>query len=534
MVMYRVIASLLLLLLLAAVSGCDERASAWDRALDIDGPMVADAHLAWLDRTTARLVLVDTADRASARSINLTPRPRGMAVAGRRVLVSAGTGSDPVLEIVDIDGADGEAVSSLDLEGEPFDLVWVAPEGGHAVLTHSMAHSTDGSAAAGLAARNLNRIGIVDLSGSTPAVRGLLLQTESIAPKEVVFSPDGRLAAVVLDSAIAIVELESPDRHVRVPLRLPGGQRLSPREVVFSPETEYLYVRASGTADLLVLEILEGSAISATVNFLFVPEATSLEAMSVLQCEGMEKHVAALFKRANDSVVALLHATGDDSLGSRVVLSRRASRLTDLGSGILLVHGVSSGSRFGRWVAGWEPATGRVAEREVQGDYVSEPLVAGGQAFFRHESVTVPDLGTMPAVTAVGVDPSGAWLQVKPSSVMLLGAPTADDVDGDGTYLVAVSIERLDSGAAHDLRHQRATGRTGALVAITEGTLAMDGLVLDDEIEALGVAGDHVFAIHDGVLGDVTLIPRDDLVREAAVRYDGLLLAGLLDVRESR
>jgi hypothetical protein len=515
--------------LLLVASACDPRDPVWTEPLRVEGPVVAGSHLVWIDRTTERLVLVDTDAEVEARRIALSPRPRGMAVAGDRVLVAAGRGSDPRLDVVPVAG--GETVH-LDLEGEAYDRVFVAPGARHAVLTHAMHVQTLG----GPAARNLNRIAVVDLAASPPRLDAVLLRTESLAPQQVVFSADGTRAAVILEAAIAIVDLFAPERFVRIPLRLTDGQRLRPQEAIFSPLADYLYVRAAGTPDLLVLELGEREeGLTAAVNFLFVPGALALEAIAVPEGPGFEGHVAALFRRSGDAVAALLHASGDSSLGRQVEVSQPASGLLDLGEGRFLVHGVrGSGGEFTRWIAGWEPSTGRLEEREVQGPYVERPRVAGGHAFFNHRSVTVPDLGTMPAITGVQVDPSGAWLRVRPSGILLLGPATASVADnGGGTYFVAVDVPRKESGAAPDHR-DRETGTTGAIVAVGGPDLAIDGLVLDDSIAALGIVGDHLFAVHDRIVGDVTLIPRNDLSREAARRYDGLLLAGLLQTRESR
>ncbi len=518
----------LVVFLLASLTGCEERAEMWQQAVSLEGPEVAGEHLVWLDRTAAGLIVLDAAAEAPARRLSLAPRPRDMAILGNKVLVTGGSGNEPRVEVFDV-GEEWDEPLSLDPGGEAFDRIWAPSKGGHAVLTYSM----DADGHAGLAARNLNRVAVLDLEKAPPVIETVLLKTDSLAPREVVFSPDGGLAAIMLEASIVLLDLREPSRIVRVPLRLPGGQRLLPMQALFSPGADYLYVRAGGTADLLVIEILDGETLSASVNFLYSPGAESLSYIKVPQGEGFEHYVAAVFQRAADSVAALLHASGDATVSRQVTVSQRATRLLDMGDGSMIIHGVPAGAGFSRWVAGWEPLSSRVDERELQGTYFHEPVVTGGHAFFRHQQGAVAGAPSTAALTGVAVDTGGTWLRVRPSAMLLLGNSTAAAGGGAETYFVSVDVDRKDSGAAPTLTGQM-TGKTGAIVAVSGSDLDMIGITLDDPVAQMGIIGDYLYAVHDRLLGDVTLVPMNDLSREAARRHDGLLLTGVLDLGEEQ
>jgi hypothetical protein len=127
-----------------------------------------------------------------------------------------------------------------------------------------------------------------------------------------------------------------------------------------------------------------------------------------------------------------------------------------------------------------------------------------------------------------------ARLKVRLAAVGLASAATSSAIAGAAGIVVAgVVVPRDGSGAAPDEGDgDDVSGDTGSMVAVGPagaGELPIAGVVLDDRIAALGVAGANVWALHDTRSGDVTVLPLADLRRAAARRFDGLFLTGALE-----
>ena len=514
--MNRYCLGLLAVVVAPSLFGCPERARRYDRLLDVEGPIVVGERLAYLNKS-AQTVIVLTPGDDQPRAIEIGAFPRTLVATGDRLLALAGTGQDPVLEVVD---ATNGAVESIVLAGA-YDRIFVTGSGAHAVLSFDPTASV---VPGGAAARNNNEISIVDL-GASSAIR-LSLDTESLSPSGVTFHPARPLAAISLDSAIAIVDLAAPDRRVRVPLKLSNGDALSPIEAIFSPSGDHLFVRALGSDDVLAIAIEDdATALRASINFLFHPGVQGLRDIAVPA--GMGDRVAAIYAAEGLSSAVLFEPDGLVSSNEATDLDFEARSIADLGDGRLVLFGAAE-----RRVAVWEPLEGRVDQDRFAGEFTGSPRIGGGSAFFQHSSIVVAGGGATPALTGLRAEERDSRVRVRLSPIVLGGPATAAQIDPSGEWLVVgVTVPRQDSGAAPlDDDEDDFSGSTGSLVVVQTETLELFGLPLDHEILDVGVVGEHIFATHPNPLGEVTFVPLSDLRREAAVRHDGFLLGGSLDL----
>lgn len=504
------------------LTGCPGRVELFGEDYEVFGPLTASGRLVWSLGPAKSLVALDPASEAPAARVALPFAPRTVDVAGARVLALGVGASGPVLALIDPAGGVPTQVALPDL----FDRVLASPDGAYAVLLYD---PRSAPAPGSPAARNANEIAVVDLAAGT-ATR-IALDTESIAPRGVVFSPAGARAAVILDAGVVVLELAEPARRLTVPLVLDGGERLTPEEALFSPDGGHLFIRAVGTADVISVKLeVSGGVLGGSLNFLFAPGAAAVADIAAPEVEGLAGQVAALFTTpAGGSLAALLDPDGDQGASRVVELDVTLRALEDLGGGLFLLHG--AGGPGGRAVVGWEPLMDRVDVDQLAGQALAPPTVGGNVAFFRHET---GDAGTQ-ALSAASVVREATRLKVKLRPLVLSGVLRSAVADpAGGRVVLGVDVDRAGSGAApdYDDADDDPQGTTGSLVVLEAETLAIDGLVLDDPVRGLGVVGDHYYAVHPDEFGDVTFVPRATLTREAARRRDGFLLSGLLDAAE--
>ncbi len=518
---------LLALAALVALASCRTRAPLWSQSLDIAGPLAVNGELAFLNRTTAIVTLLDPSGSKAPVSVNVTHWPRAFAVAGTNVVVAGGTGAAPELDIVSVPSGD---LRSLALPGA-YDRAAVSPDGNLVVLDYDPSKPP---APGGPAARNNDQLSVVDLAAGK--VSTFALRTEALAPEQIVFSPDGQVAAVVLDGAIALVEPDNTDQRVVVPLKLPDGTVLQPVQAAFAPDGAYLYVRARGDDDVLSLEVdKSASGLTSAINFLYFPGGAGLQDILVPQGAGFTRYVAALYT-TNTVTLALLDATGDTSKTHSTQLSQPATTLGDLGNGQLLAYAdpaLAPGAPT-RYLAGWEPLLDRLDQDVLSGQVAKSPLVGPGIAFFPHDVVNTSS-GSTAALTAVRLEDDGSRLRLRLAPIVLGGGASALAMDAaNGMLLVAVDVPRKDSGAAPDPNDdQNFDGDTGSLVAVNADSLSLGGATLDDTSTAVGFAGAYVWAQHSSPFGDITFVPLAHLDRAHARRVTGFLASHLTDTKEA-
>lgn len=504
-------------MLAAALSAaaCGGRSTEWTQELTVHGPVVAADRLVYLHANAAVLTALDPSSSKPPLHLDVLSRGRALAATPDGVVLVGGSGAEPGLDHVKLPS--GER-TRFGLPGA-YDNVAVSADGRHLVLSYDPNRLP---APGGPAARNNNEITVLDLKSQ--AQKTLALRTESLAPQSVVFSPDGVVVAVVLDAAVAFVDLADPSTHVHVPLKLPGGQVLGPKKAVFSQDGAFLFVHASNSDDVLALEVLRSPGeIGSAINFLFFPGASGLQDILVPDGPGFERSVVALYSSGNGTHMALLDAEGDSSKTKAAQLTRRLNSLANLGDGeVLGWNNPQRGSaEASRAIAGWLPLLGRMDEDLLQGSIQSEPRFSPGGAFFPHGTV-----GERAALTGVTLDDDGARLRVRLAPIILGGVPTATALDSDGgTLFVSVAVAREDSGAILD----GTSGKVGSIVALQADSLGIGGLALDSPVTRLGVVGAHLYALHQASFGDVTFAPLSKLERDSARRVTGFLAGGLAD-----
>lgn len=503
-----------------ALTACGSRGDDWTGSLRVDGPYEAAGRLVWFSRHTSLVTVLDPKGETDPAHVGVVDRPRAFGVTPTSVLVVGGRGDAPALDIVALESLDTRRV---ELAGA-YDRVAVSPDGAHAVLFYDPAVPP---APGGPAARNNNEISVVSVSQAS--AKAVALRTESIAPQQVVFSRDGKLAAVVLDGAVAVVELARPEVHVHVPLKMPGGAALTPKEALFSPDGAFVYVRAAGTDDVLALELTHSPGeLGATINFLFFPGARGLLDILVPDAPGFERYVAALYASGTALQVALLDATGDASRALSTPLTALVTAMEDLGGGRILMWSPASQA-----IAAWAPFDERLDEDRLSGTIQGTPRFGDGVAYFPHASVQSAS-GTSSAMTAVALEDDGARLRLRLNPLVLGGKTTATAIDPEsGTFVAAVQVPRKDSGASPELGQKKpGYTTTGALVTVDPGTLRLGGVALDEGVASLGIVDGAVYALHASTLGDVTFLPLASPERDKARRVAGFLAGGLLDLGE--
>ncbi len=517
-----------------ALTGCGDRDDRFTEDLDVIGPVEAAGHLVWLNKTTRTLLAVDPAKGGVPIAAPVGPLPRTVAPASGGAWVLGGRGDAPQLDLVSLPDGD---VTSIDLPGS-YDRIAVSPSRRHAVLFYDPALPP---APGSPAARNQNEVSVVDFDAKKASLEAL--QTESLAPRGVVFAPTGTLAAVVLDAAIVVLDLSDPARKVRIPLKLPGGDDLTPEEAIFSADAKYLFVRTSEAEDVLSIELgVQGDDLTAFVNFLFVAGAGGLSDIAVPAGDAFNGTVVALWRNGGSggALGAALDATGDESRTHLARLTFPARSVEDLGGGRLLLFPAPGGfASGGDKVAGWEPLTDLLEEDKLQGTFDLAPRVAAGIAFFSHSAVEIPGRGTTAALTGVSLSVSQARLRVNLTPIVVSGETSAAAIDpATGRLYLGVTVLREESGAApaYDDEDDQPGGETGSIVEISAAVdesgganVVIRGVPLDERITSLGVALGHVWAMHEDPMGDVTIVPVDALGREGARRWDGLFTAGVLD-----
>lgn len=476
------------LLLAGLLAACGDRADFWDELPRVDGPLVAADRIAFVNRTAATLALVEPGSDEPVTGVPVQRGVRAVAAWSQGLLLSTGPVQAPVLEIRRL-ADEGRRVLELD---EAWDRVEVDPDADLAVLLY------DGqpASAGGTAVRNPNRVALVDLAAGT--VRALTLQTESLAARQVVFGPDQ--VAILFDNAVALVDRAAPTRHLTVPLKLRDGTSLRPQQATFSPGGGFLFVRTTGTDDVVALEVLDaGERLDVAINFLFAQQMAGLRDVAV--AEEFGEAVLALYGNG----AALLDAAGDVTATRSVSLELSLGRLVPLGDGLVFVHAEPGTGDSSRGVAAWAPLEGRVTTDRLELPLRIAPVVAGGTIFLPQNQ----------AVTAARLQRDPARLRLDLQVLQLGGFPVSAIADEERAWIGLAFQE--DEG--------------GSLVAIDAGSLTGGGLSLDARPVALGLVGDSVFAVHpeEVHLGDLTLVPRDDVRADAATRYAGIAAAGLLD-----
>lgn len=493
-----------------AALGCGRRGGPFAQPLVTLGPEPTDYGAVYANVTTSRLILVRH-DRAPAIA-PLAPLARDLAPlpSRRAVAVLGGEARSPAVEIVPLDRlAQGDLASGdiarVPLTG-PFDGLWVDEADRYAVATYAAA-----GAGVGRVARNLNEVAVIDFD--VPAASRMLLETESLAPREIVFArrtafdadPQKHLAAVLLDRGVALLDLARPEqRPLRVTIRPRGStDDTTVRQAVFSRDASFLFVRAQGSPDVIAIEVGRNAAGDLTASLNFVAGGQGLVDLAVPDRPELAEMVFALFSQSRE--LWLLHARGLEDRAKRLALPDALTRLDRVSAARVMATAPGAS----RAVVVWDPLADRSAVAQFDLAF-RESFVAVDRAAFAHSPARGPASLSVLSVTEQGTTSLRA--RIHPIALAApLAAGYCDPVAGRLLFAAANSLVTLD------------------LASLALAEVALDGP--SERVAAmpgLGLAA----AIHKSPLGDATLVPSDGFDRASAVRVRDFLLAGELDATE--
>lgn len=490
----------LTVLSLLVLASCGRRGTLYDAAL-APLPLVATSRVVVQVVPQTRRAVVLNPEDASATPLVTTPGARAVErVPGAEVLaVIAGTARAPVLDLVDLEA---RTVRSLELPGA-FDQLTFSADGRFGVLTY------DAERSVGLAARNLNEVGLLNVTSQT--VTRVQLDTEGLAPRFVQFAPvvgGRRLVAIALERGITVFDALHPEvAPRRIGLRPAGSSADAPVvELLFSRDTRWLFARALGLDDVIVLELGSevGAPLSASINF--VAGGTGLSALALAPPAAGDAVLAAF---ATSGEAVLLDARGIQDRVKRLRLPASLPNLVALTEARVVLWSAASST-----VVVWDVLDGRSGTVMLTG--VPERAVVNGA--LERVAFTLGGVASLPsAVNVVSITEEPNRLRVRAQAIQLARRPSAVRASADGALLF------LGVPASASTRP--------VVVTLSLATLAVSELALDAEVGALfHVPGPgRLVAVHASPTGDVSVLPVGATERLEVRRLSDFALAGDLD-----
>lgn len=485
-----------LVLVLLTVVACGRRGTLYD-ALLTPLPLVAtDTAVVQVVPQTNRAVIV-TPGTQTPTAVLLSAGARAAVRVPNSELVAILTGTPraPRVELLDVEA---KTTKVLDAEGV-FDRLSFSPDGRYGVLL------SNADRAVGLVARNLNELGLLDVQ--TQTVARLQVDTESLAPRFVHFAPaqaNRRLVAVALERGVAIFDARRPDvAPRRVALRPPGSSVDTPvAELLFSRDARWLFVRAIGVDDVIVIELGPevGAPVAASINF--VAGGAGLSDLE-LAPEAAGDAVLATF--VNSTELVLLDARGIQDNVRRLQLG---VALTDVA--LISPTRAVAWASTSRTVVVWDVLDGRsgvVALTSTPAQVFVTPSA---------ERAVVIGGGAGPAaVSTLTFTEEPNRLRLKAQTIQLAKPPSATELSRDGASLF-LAVAPL-------------TGTSSAIVTLDLASQGLAEVQLDAPVVTLfhlGRSG-HVAAEHDDApYGDLSMMLAGATERLSVTRAVDFALTG--------
>jgi len=491
----------LALMVVVLLAGCGRRGSLYDAAL-APLPLVATAStVVQVVPQTRRAVIVKPQEAVPA-AVRISAGARAAVRVPQRevVAVLGGTARAPLLDLVDVEA---RSAVSLELPGA-FDRLSFSADGRFGLLT------ADAEVSVGLAARNLNEVGLVNVAAQT--VTRLQLDTEGLSPRFVEFAPvvgGRRLVAVALERGVAVFDALHPEvAPRRIALRPAGSSVDAPVvELLFSRDTHWLFVRALGLDDVIVIELGAevGAPLSASINF--VAGGVGLADLERAP-EATPDAVLATFTASRE--VVLLDARGIQDRVKRLPLPAALTLIAPLSPNRVLLWSLAD-----RTVVVWDAVDGRSGVAALTG-VPTRGFVLPGQ---ERAVLTMATPGVRAgALNAVTVTDEPNRLRVRAQAVQLARPATAVALSGDGAAMF-LAVPSLEAGPA-------------AVVTLELATLALSEVVLDAQVSQLFFlpsAGQVVAEHGPAPLGDVSVLPAGTSDRLAVSRFTDFAFTGDLD-----
>lgn len=237
---------------------CDnEQSERWDEPLDISNALHVGDKVAYINRTTEKLFVLDPVRKGEDVRLDIQQVPSGP-MPGAHTVSADGSKIFIVNESTEslriVDAADPSNVKTVPLQAA-YDRIAVDPEGEFVVLSFS------GSGDDKIVARNLNEVGVIDLRSDTPSAVFVTLSSRAnkfiFAPKFTLDGEEQRMLAVLADNEVTVFDLladNDDDRLREVPLTTSEADRVRvPTQALFDTTHEHkvdLYVLARGMEDI--------------------------------------------------------------------------------------------------------------------------------------------------------------------------------------------------------------------------------------------------------------------------------------------
>ncbi len=514
------------LLLFAVLTGCEDRPRIWERTRTVLGPIPLKAQIAYIDSGLDRVTFLDLANDVPAISrtsigrnaIYAQPSPDRhrlfVITRGEEAVHEGDIDQAPLLWSIDTAHPENEAAAYA--IGSPFDRIAVSPDNSMAIVYFSAA----GPDAAGFF-RNPNELAIVDLTkppgAGNPALKtirsfGSVPEGIELSPPMTVAGTDPRTYAFILsENNLTILDTAHPDRdEISVRLDL-GGEPVTPREVVFAPNTASAYVRSDNARDVLQVLLQPVPPATATSND-FRPQLAELGAgggptdIAVYDDPSGKRYLLAATPNTGEVVVIdadtaqfrsipladpvdriLLFPQGGDQPPHEALFASLGARLKRVS--VLSLDDITNPLVI--------PQLTTIALDQPVRDVV--PVPARDLALIVHDDARTV-LGLLDMTTR--------------STSPLLGVGKLDSYDfsPDGSHLI---------------------GATNAVARV--GFVALDNLhPTDFRLDAmpahvLSTANAKIFVDHGDDRGHATIIPSAGATRDQALVLDGFLLTDILD-----
>jgi len=342
-------------------------------------------------------------------------------------------------------------------------------------------------------------------------VTRLQLDTDNLAPRSVAFAPRvaaaRQLAAITFARGVAVFDALLPTRAPRRISIRPAGSasESSIVEALFSADGRFLFLRASGLDDVIVVSLGEDSQGELTASINFVAGGTGLTDIELPPTSLQSSGVLAVYSGSRQ--VMLLDADGIADRNVCLPLPDPLTRVQVLAGETVLVF--DGGLRS---VVAWDVSSGKSGQAVLEAGFdvffVSPSLE---KAIFRHPRVGLH--GGSSALSVVSVSEDASRLRVRLHSIQLASAADALLLDDSGGRLF---FAKQDAGR-------------GFLVRLDLASLELAQMELDLPAWSLGLVSNSgtVAASHGGVdNGDLTFVPAHDLRRSSALRFIGFGLTG--------
>jgi len=262
-----------MMVLLAVVASCGDRAEIWDAPLNVMGPYKVGGQVIWVDATRglAFALSADKTPKVKAapmrrNAVFAMPSPTGkellVLTSGKEARLKGQQAEDAGLSVVR-PGADGKpTVAAFYVMTAGFNRLAVDAGGKHAVAFHGTGQTSG-------VFKNPNEVALLNLSAAPGSKNPVLrtLRSFGSAPLGVAFSPDmavpapsGKkrtLAVIQAVNQLTLMDMSNPERaEITVPLaKLEGSASVRPKEVLFSKGTGTVFVRGQGSADVYALKL---------------------------------------------------------------------------------------------------------------------------------------------------------------------------------------------------------------------------------------------------------------------------------------